>query len=399
MSTTIVNHYAFARGSTRHTLFNPTWTDVDSFDGRVVAIGVETKSGGPNPLWRQQVAAGINASTSYHRIGWRLRPGTASCESKYDAGHYQIYSKHTTNWVCPFPSFTAYGKDPDLEQQATRGLKRKLSAHSGEFNALVPVAELGDLRKTLRGITSSASGMMSAMIDIKRTRGKSAAKFAADKWLTWSFGIRPLISDANAAAKAISTYVNRQNHTVRLTAGASRAFSTRYVAGYAGTVGSYVDCELIGQHKLSYLLIAAFDMNVSAANGYGVDDHFGLNFGSMVQAAWELTPYSWVVDYFTTAGDFLDDTFTTPGGVPKYSVLCRRHEISGTVRTYHTPKPQYVLSGSDGRGTFDYFEFERTSYGNSLPRTTLRFRSVDEVGLHGVNKLLNLASVLIGRTK
>jgi hypothetical protein len=114
--------------------------------------------------------------------------------------------------------------------------------------------------------------------------------------------------------------------------------------------------------------------------------------------------YSWVWDYFTTVGAFLDDVFTSDPSKCIYCVKSELYtaEVVGTVRAtanraYPATTKYWEDYVDDAVFTGKYFNFQRTPLAK-LPNRALRFKTVDEIGFNAVNKVLNLASVLIQGT-
>lgn len=230
-------------------------------------------------------------------------------------------------------------------------------------------------------------------------RGASAFKYASDAWLSFSFGVSPLVADVKATCDAIDNFLNGRNRTVRLTGSSTKTWrsSSGFSAG-AGLFGS--DLHRIAQttHTLSYRYIAGFDLVRSAGNNYGVGAQFGLEFGALVPTFWELVPYSWLIDYFTTVGPFLEDVFISPAGDTRYALLNRRYtalvDMSGELRP--NTANDHVSYQYFRPGFYDLRHFTRTPL-SALPHSSLRFKTVDEVGRNAVNRLLNLGSLLIKR--
>jgi hypothetical protein len=246
------------------------------------------------------------------------------------------------------------------------------------------------------------------MIDIKRAKGGSrlddtaeaAYKKAAQAWLAFNFGIRPLVDDVSNAVRSIEDYLRRQDFGIRESASAKKEWFGGYNMGpYTGTYGAFLKHTVRLHHRLSYRWYCGGATAVGAGNHYGLSEHLGISNEQLVPALWELTPYSWVVDYFTTVGVFLDDLFWVLPGVMSYSGCTRRYECQGEVDNFFIPWDgtstyHYEVTSTKGMGRFTRFEFERVPFGANLPHVGLHLRSFDEVGYYGVTKLLNLASVL-----
>lgn len=301
--------------------------------------------------------------------------------------------------------YTPVSSDFSATHDGTRDLalarfKNKLRSAVGDKNLIVPLVELRELRGTLRSTANMATNLMETLITIKRTRGRSAINYASDAWLNFSFGVKPLVNDAKEICETIETILLKADPSQRIEAGARRDWSSgRKVPGLIGAGNASIETSQDFHHTLTYKYIGGFDLSRQAANDYGVGSQFHLELGALIPAFWELVPYSWVVDYFTTMGAYLDDTFTASPGVSKYICLNRTYTCRLIENTKHIQQKPIVFPGTDlitsqqpGLIDVQYFEFERTSIG-ALPSRSLRFKSVDEVGQNAINKLLNLASV------
>jgi hypothetical protein len=293
--------------------------------------------------------------------------------------------------------------DGVLFDQALAKVKRQVRQYDGDFNLIVPLAELRDLRRTIVGSAALSQKLMWDLINIRATKGKSAAKWASQAWLNYGFGVKPLINDAKDIANSIAAYLSKKQGVRNLSGSASKDWVKSGKAdGFTGTYHARMKTNFHQICHLSYRFTGAYDVAISAANDYAAADHFHLDTG-LLPAAWELIPYSWVVDYFTTMGAFLDDAFTTPGGTTKYLTCSRRftcdytEDISHYIDPLSFPNERYkaFLENTNGVGFVSLYEFERTSY-TSIPSRSLRLKTVDEVGQHAVNKLLNLSSIFIG---
>jgi len=168
-------------------------------------------------------------------------------------------------------------------------------------------------------------------------------------------------------------------------------------------IGAHTACnhQLAVQHILSYKYSSGVELNVRSANNYNdIADHFGLEFSDIVSAAWELTPYSWAVDYFVNLGQYLSDNLSSPGGKTIYCTLATKYEA----RKIYTFGP--VIVGNDptiSDVVFHQREFVVTegtftrTISDNIPTVNLHFKSIDAIAAHSFNKTLNLLSVLVQR--
>lgn len=362
----------------------------------LVTFGSNSRTRNSNPSWRVNVAKLTDASTDYSRREWvEVVSYLMSGESLTVTPGYTIRGNCQKSSFGGGYSLVNSSDDLVLRDQALARIKNRLASHYGNVQAAVPLAELRELRKTILGIAEVSAGMLHAMTAIRKTRGASAYKWASDAWLNFNFGVSPLIKDAASIALAIQDYMDRKDHHTRLTGSASKDWiSGLKETGETGMYGAGVSTRSTAHHSLSYKYIGGFNLLVSAGNNYGVLDHLGFTIDSLPSIAWELVPYSWVIDYFTTVGDYFGDTFTVPSGGTKYLTLNKRYICEIDVDPSFVASPgTLIMSQSIRPGRYKYIEFTRTKL-SSLPRAGLHLKSLDTVGHNAVTKLLNLASVL-----
>jgi len=308
-------------------------------------------------------------------------------------------------------SFGLYGLQQDfsLADLALKRLKKRLADRVANFDALVPLAEIREMRGLIDYAARETMFLVKRLRDLKRGRLDLATerifkrylreshKKAADAWLTYSFAIKPILNDIDAAGKAISSYLTRYDFIDRLTGSASKRWNVEGpVQGWPITPYGTVEYKWTGSASLGYKYICGHKFLLESANSYDLPTHLGVTFPRFLPALYEATVFSWVFDYFTTAGEYLDDVWTGSTGTSVFVVECRKFRFSGsTVSTYkpYDPVTTKLRSMSDDPGVCEYFEFSRTSH-PTLPPRVLRFKTLDEMGLNGVNKLLNLVSVL-----
>jgi hypothetical protein len=215
-------------------------------------------------------------------------------------------------------------------------------------------------------------------------------------WLNYSFGIKPLLSDISNADKAISDWFSRTDRSIPVYGSSERAWTfSRQDTNMNGPIGCTWTYLFSYECKLRYRYKGAFAINMRSSNNYGVVDHFGLNLRSVPSTLYELTAFSWMLDYFTTCGSYLEDTFSCPPGVLKYLVANRIYECGMTQGGSIVISKDYRLYGgaSCSSGSGSYYSMTRTPLG-SIPTVALRFKTIDEVGRNANNRLLNLLSIL-----
>jgi hypothetical protein len=139
-------------------------------------------------------------------------------------------------------------------------------------------------------------------------------------------------------------------------------------------------------------------------SNWSFSDQLGLGMEYLPGVLWELTPFSWIVDYFTTIGAFLDDQFVMPPGMTSYIVVDRKYhcETSSSASNARA-NPSYMVSSPSGGGGITCDAFTRSIL-SALPHAAVRFKSFQastpdknktETSNYAVSKLLNLVSVIV----
>lgn len=289
---------------------------------------------------------------------------------------------------------------PDIDQIALDRVKRRLRNTQNDFNSLVPLAEIKEMRGLIHSVSNSAFTLVGGLLELKKGRIREAARKASDLWLTWSFGVSPTISDIADLSGSIQTYLSEsggknvhvassKEDTWRSSGGVINANVSQYVAGRGGTRFEH-------HYKCSYT--GAFLMPVHGGNDYGLAKHLGFDFGQIIPTFWELVPYSWIVDYFTNAGTYLEDYFHSPNArmiyLNKSVKYTKKAYIDSWQPVNQAPSLAKVITFAGSPSSYEYTNFLRTPL-SVLPVTPLRFKSADEIARNSVNRLLNLTSLLM----
>ena len=185
----------------------------------------------------------------------------------------------------------------------------------------------------------------------------------ANRWLEYQYGLRPLMNDVHEAAKLLQDKVNK---------GITRRTS---VTRREQAVGSY--------KGPSYILSSSASMSrkVSArytVSGPGMKQLSEVGITNPALLAWELIPYSFVVDWFVPVGDFLNGLDALTG---VSNLLVQRsygYNVSSTNIWYSSSKDAFFTSTpttfakeriSQRFGVSGSLSFGRLAYKPSLSAT------------------------------
>lgn len=351
-----------------------------------------------DPDWRVQIVKGQNAGNNYRTIGATVTPGAYAVEtfSRFNASQTARATCRSPFLLNPWP-FAQTDDDFALRDLAIKRLKTRIASRDKQMPVIAPIAELRDFRSMINSIVHASSDVVHAISDIKRTKGKSAYQYAAHAWLNYSFAITPTLSDIAKLAGVIDDQINNpggHRYTERGVARKEWHTSTKFPmqTSYEGNSEVNVECH----HSMSYRCVAGFLCQLKSSNDYSIAAAFGLEVPALVPTLWELTAFSWMFDYFTTMGDYLEDTFITDQTKTVYFSATKKYTCD-MVFTVGPSKGGNIGSttivGRPSRARF--YDISRSNQ-SSIPARLLRFKSMDEIGMGSVNKLLNLLSVLIG---
>lgn len=352
-----------------------------------------------NPNWKQQIVRATDATGAYTRTGGWISNARFFGEAVRPS--IEVYS-HNGSLHAPMPGVLFdTSLDAGLRDLALKRFKNKLRDHIGQAALAEPVAEAHKLGGLVRQAARLGADVLKELIKLRKNPGKksarSLARLASRIWLSYSFGIKPLVNDINNAITSIQDYLDREDHIVRISAGSGRDG----IVGLKQAATVYVGALHIlngsdqGSYFRSYKYIGSAKVDVRSSNHYGLMEHLGLGLGDVIPVLWELTYASWIADYFVNIGEYLEDTFEALPGTLVYLNLNTLY-VGQATRTFETPNltsSTRHTSMQVGQSHLKYFSFSREKLA-ALPHAGLRVKTVDEIGKNAVNKLLNLAAVL-----
>lgn len=231
-----------------------------------------------------------------------------------------------------FPAASQWGLQPlpyasadEAERQALYRLFDRLK--DSKVNLAQAFAER---KQTVSLLSSSVNRLASAALAIRRGNLKHALNLfgqpyngkllkreikpsrdnLANYWLEYSFGWRPLLGDIYGSAELIAdTFIRSPKTSVSATGSCTRRESD-YVLGQAyvgtGSKDNFEHAISISERVVRYVIEFEVDSYTQQTlSATGITDPATL--------AWELVPYSFVVDWFLPVGDYLSALSATRG--------------------------------------------------------------------------------------
>jgi hypothetical protein len=291
----------------------------------------------------------------------------------------------TVQWN-PMPSLSeAGGFSANQELRAFSKLLTKIKGH--EFNLGV---ETGQLRQTTGLLTSNLGKLGRAALALRRGDFSTAARQlgssprstrlksrdVSGRWLELQYGWLPLLSSSYEAMKAYEAITSGpRTHVYRTSAVEERLYNLSTSANYSARTKVKVG------RKLQYEMYE----ELTVSRQLGLEDPLSI--------VWELTPWSFVIDWFLPFGSYLSNLNQIPklkgrwlttdfikASNTKFSFKWELEKYQGVREIIKIP---YVPNG-----TWNYTNMKRT-YSNTPPSVPF-----PKFNLGGINSLKRLGNAI-----
>lgn len=270
----------------------------------------DSKSGSNVPSYRAKIRKQLSASSSYSRDITSFRvlsppfgsgvssPGTAYELSSFVAGS----AIARPSGLMPSMTITA-----EMQNRALEKLHGKIL---DEYNRVQSLPFALEFAKTKESAGKLTGDLVDSTIGFKRkiqslyfryrSVKKGWARFMADsssRFLEWKFGIAPTMHDISSALEELSGSALSDPPTIRATFRTDSRQSGKQIQDYSAVHTARLrDVIIVG--SCTYYLRLSPRVNVMC--------NWGLNAGAIPGAVWEVTPWSWLVDYFYNIGTYLN---------------------------------------------------------------------------------------------
>jgi hypothetical protein len=262
------------------------------------------RDGVSNPAWRGQVSRVEDATTAFSGTKdflSRLVPMTFtvtwSGNGFPDSYNYLGYGFLDLGFSTPSAPLPESPRTDNLFLRRVREVNTKFegSTFLGELKDTIRL-----FRRPLSAIRELLERQAIAKRQYRRLGGREYARAIAGTWLETSFGILPLISEMQNFRDALKGMSNRPA-AIKVNArrewkepvgvvSATTSFSTPYVFTFAGSTTARYIYEVRGAVKAAATPV----------------EYWGFDPASMVVAAWEVIPFSFLIDYLLPVGNTLE---------------------------------------------------------------------------------------------
>jgi len=332
-------------------------------------------------------------SHNYYRGGAQLTPGSLNYQL------YGLFNRKPAYWnfggeYLPNPNIDWTGYRIGLIDNQSIAIAKAVASVNSKVRSAhfdVPVF-LGEFGETCRLLARDANRIYEAAKAVKRGRWHDAARKLgikppkgvsmrrqfADNWLKYQFGYKPIVSDMVNSAKAFTKLGTRRSFVTVTGHGdaASRSTSPEIPFSVPGPLGGG-DGTFVNK----------FNVRWECSIGYVIEitnpvlaELASLGITNPSSVAWELLPFSFVIDWFVNIGECLQylDTWSGKRFVTGYQTDFVDLTVQGTiVKVPVCVAPEfYKLSGTgyDGQSfsispLFDLHQYavNRQTLGGPVP--------------------------------
>lgn len=332
--------------------------DIFPVETSTMLLGFNTggsRSGVDNPKWQSQVRVGVSATTPFTatRSWCSSSPGDVICRWRWSGiGDPVSYNRWTGNLyrtkangtLLSFPSVTGIDAT-SANNQALTALYRNLSQQFLGTQSMIFFGELGEtvhmlkhpLSSLQKGFSEHFGALSKRIRGVKKRRPSTLLDIVKGTWLEYSFGWTPLAMDVKSILKTAMSKLDRKPTVV----------------GWGSSQSSQMSPMISGSYKYAYIKYCIRDTSFVEVRykvglkddcEYDFDadgwlDRFGLTVDQFVPTLWELTPWSFFLDYFANIGNILD------------AIAARRFTPAWCVKTVRTLATTEVFGSLDEGST------------------------------------------------
>jgi hypothetical protein len=264
--------------------------------------------------------------------------------TKYYTGHKVRRKSGSGSTIQYYEGDNLYGSpDPVPSPSVDVTALRALAGTQAAANVLKPdidgLVEVAEFREAVRLFDLKRNLLDLHLKDILKAKGVSrfglGTRVIANNWLKYRYGIMPLVRLCDQAL-----HLGKEPKPLRLVARGSASDSASRSDTVSDNGGNF--------WNVSFAVDQTLEVSVRAGVLYEIiqsHNRYGFNFSDLPAAAWELVPYSFVVDWFSNVGNFIR------GVTPKVGARVLASWTS--VKTIHTAKWDLNATWKASSSTFE----------------------------------------------
>lgn len=340
----------------------------DSFYGPNVTPGSVTYNvteyfhGADNPDWKQAVKENVQAATSVHARRETIEYSYRTTHADNQGTPCEL-SRHNCHSLLGSAGWPA-SDITKAEAIALGNLFKAVKGVSSSFEGLTFLGELRQTTKMLRNPLKSIDEGIGKILRRKKfvvtsrhpvtgriTRSKVNGyalssfkkndllngKTAAELVLQWNFGILPLYNDVKGIVRALDEKPLSLATRVR-GYGEAESISSQFSPDAYNESTVTIDSNIDVYSRVQVIYTAGILVEATAPDALKrLRDRGAFSILDVPATAWELIPWSFLIDYFSNVGDIIASTFTSRKSL-RWVVRSEVREWRATM--LNTPKPR-----------------------------------------------------------
>lgn len=303
---------------------------------------VAFREGNENPNWKQIIADGGNATTNL--VAYQDSVSESSGIWKGTKNGQKYSSKRQALELDVGTLVFAPPRDIVSEAKAAATTKA-YSIINRLLSQLQGQVFLGELQQTVRLLKNPFAQTVRLMNALAGMRKRSGVEFAKS-WLEFQFGMKPLLSDIDAIMGLINETIERNSRKSFRAYGEANDEQTT-VTFISGDIKGFTQrIERSKQWKSQYIIRFAISQEfLEMANERKTDWRRQFDDVSAIPiTAWELVPFSFLIDYFVNVSDIIQAAVTSTTGVTFWSNSSIRTHIDRRIASTDIASPGCIIT-------------------------------------------------------
>jgi hypothetical protein len=371
-------------------------------------------NGNKRPHWREDLKRHLPTTTQFEGFEDKLiqKPAFVSKQFVMKPGYPKVGNEYhevsdyirTYNWYNPdgLSSWTT-----EAENEAKRKFVNQVRNAQTTFQGGTFLAELG---KTIAFIKSPVKSLRRRLNydlrkvqkvnlprSVRRLPKPKLREVLADTWLEIQYGLKPLINDADDALRTVAeSNVLVDNQYISCVGVGSKEVVTHsgpFTQASAGLGFSYM---LENIESCRVRLLGQVDSGMYAMTNMR---RIGLDPSNWLPTAWEIVPWSFLIDYFSNVGDIISAASMARSGIVWINRTERRSYVS---KAYNCRPYGVPAEGPDHYEFLNAFTPPKFSYERKkvyrIDYTSQSLVPTLEISIPGTGtKWLNIAALFAGR--
>lgn len=201
-------------------------------------------------------------------------------------------------------------------------------------------------------------------LGISTPKGAKPSRSPTNNWMEYRYGWRTMVMDIDGAMRQLADFMISKPPILVVKSQVKDAWGSTATISRAGSIAAAatpVYCDILQSY--SYECGASITYRFSVSNSFlSTATQMGLT--NPLTWAWEIIPYSFVVDWFCNVGDVLQNMTAFHGKTYIDGTQCRWIGMRASkLATSFTSEASYkyeTVSSAGGQTSYDFRSFERT---------------------------------------